>query len=148
MNGKLRPSEVRLAARRPLVIVPRRAARARRGGFGNAFALLCLACLLAAGAAQAADPPPLDVNRATAEQLEALPGIGAVKAAAILAVREERGGFRSLAELESVRGIGPKLAAKLRPMLTIGVRKPSARKGAAAARTTKSARADAEKAGR
>ena len=148
MNGNLRPREVRLAARRPFVIASRRAARTRRSQFGKAFALLILGCLLTTGVAEAADPPPLDVNRATAEQLEALPGIGAVKAAAILAVREERGGFRSLSELESVRGIGPKLAAKLRPMLTIGVRKPSAKKGAAAARTTKSARAAAEEAGR
>ena len=98
---------------------------ARTARFGNAFAFLLLAFALVAGAAQAAEPQPLDVNRATAAQLEALPGIGAVKAAAILAVREERGGFRSLAELESVRGIGPKLAVKLRSLLTIGVRKPT-----------------------
>jgi hypothetical protein len=36
-----------------------------------------------------------------------------------LAIRAERGGFRSLDELENVRGIGPKLAAKLRPLLKV-----------------------------
>lgn len=112
---------------------PVRSARTAR--FRNAFAFLLLALALVAGAAQAAEPQPLDVNRATAEQLEALPGIGAVKAAAILAVREERGGFRNLEELESVRGIGPKLAAKLKPMLRVGGGK---RGGAATAK--KSAR--------
>ncbi len=63
---------------------------------------------------------PLDLNRATAVQLEALPGIGEVKAAAILAIRLERGGFSSVAELESVRGIGPALIGKLRPLVTVG----------------------------
>ncbi|MCR9094520.1 MAG: helix-hairpin-helix domain-containing protein [bacterium] len=63
---------------------------------------------------------PLDLNAATAEQLEALPGIGEVKAAAILAVRAERGGFRSVDELESVRGIGPALLGKLRGQVKVG----------------------------
>ncbi len=140
MNRNLRPTEARLVARR--------SARPRHQRFGNMFALLLLGFVLAAGAAQAESPTPVDVNQATAEQLEALPGIGAVKAAAILAVREERGGFRSLGELESVRGIGPKLAAKLRPMLTIGSRKPTDKKAATTVRPTKSARAAGEKAGR
>jgi competence protein ComEA len=93
--------------------------------------LLLLALVLGAGSVQAAEPPPLDLNRASAEELEALPGIGAVKAAAILAVREERGGFESLDELESVRGIGPKLAQKLRPMLRVGAAKPGGGSGKA-----------------
>ena len=95
--------------------------------FPNAFAfpLLLIGLLLAvtvggSTAAWAADAPgALDLNRATAEQLEALPGIGEVKAAAILAVRDERGGFASLDELESVRGIGPALAMRLRPLLKV-----------------------------
>ena len=88
--------------------------------FRNAFAFLFLSWLLVSSGAQAADSTqPLDLNRATAEQLVGLPGIGEAKAAAILAIREERGGFRSLDELENVRGIGPKLAAKLRPLLKV-----------------------------
>lgn len=112
---------------RALRRVARRASVRR---FPNAFALLLLAIVLGAGVVHGAEPPPLDLNRATAEELEALPGIGAVKAAAILAVREERGGFQSLDELESVRGIGPKLAQQLRPMLRVG----EAKAGGAAAR--------------
>ncbi len=108
--------------------VARRAAAAR---LSNAFALFLLALVLGAAAAQAAEPPPLDLNRASAEELEALPGIGAVKAAAILAVREERGGFASLDELESVRGIGPKLAQKLRPLLKLGATKSGGASGRA-----------------
>jgi competence protein ComEA len=88
----------------------------------NGFAFLCLGLLLLSGAAQAGSDgakAPLDLNRATAEQLEALPGIGEVKAAAILAVRDANGGFQSVEELEAVRGIGPALAMKLKPLLKV-----------------------------
>ena len=93
----------------------------------NTFALLALGLVLLAGVAQAGSETavaPLDLNRATAAELEALPGIGEVKAAAILAVRDARGGFESMDELESVRGIGPSLATKLRPLLKLGARPP------------------------
>ncbi len=96
-----------------------------------AFCLIGLALL--SGVAQAESQgvqTPLDLNRATAEELESLPGIGAVKAAAILAVRDSKGGFRSLDELEGVRGIGPVLAEKLRTRVMIGKRKPSREKTA------------------
>jgi len=92
----------------------------------NVFAFLILGLILAAGVAQAAPESgsaPLDLNRATVDQLEALPGIGAVKAAAILAERDSRGGFQSMEELEAVRGIGPALVAKLRPLVVVGTKK-------------------------
>jgi competence protein ComEA len=88
-------------------------------------ALLALALVLASAGVQAgAEPadPPIDLNRATAEELEALPGIGAAKAAAIVDYRIERGGFGSIEELEEVRGIGPALVAKLRPLVSLGAR--------------------------
>lgn len=72
----------------------------------------------AAGAA-AADPPVLDLNRATADDLVRLPGIGPRRAARILAAREARGGFRSLEELLEVPGIGPRTLDDLRPFLRI-----------------------------
>lgn len=105
------------------VRTPGTAPAPRGGSFRNAFAFLVAAlCLGLPGApAFAADATPqLDLNTATAEQLETLPGIGEVKAAAILAVRAERGGFRSVEELESVRGIGPALLGKLRARITVG----------------------------
>ena len=94
-----------------------------RAAMRNVFAFLVLGMLLLTGVAQAGPEggnTPLDLNRATADQLETLPGIGAVKAAAILAVRETRGGFQSMEELEAVRGIGPALVAKLRPLVVLG----------------------------
>ena len=48
----------------------------------------------------------LDVNTATAEELETLPGIGEKLAAAIVSYREENGPFESVWMLESVSGIG------------------------------------------
>jgi competence protein ComEA len=64
--------------------------------------------------AVAASPPaagsspsaPLDLNTATAEQLDALPGIGPVTAQKILDYRQAHGPFHSVAELEGVPGIG------------------------------------------
>ncbi len=94
-----------------------------RGGIGNAFAFLFLAVLMLGGTGQATAEgarPLLNLNQATSAQLEGLPGIGAVKAAAILAVRDAQGGFDSMEQLESVRGIGPALVTKLRPLVSLG----------------------------
>ena len=105
-----------------------RAAPAAGARLRNTFAFLLITLVALTAVAQAGTPSaknPLDLNQATATELEALPGIGAVKAAAILAVREERGGFASLDELESVRGIGPSLAKRLRPLVKVGKRSPS-----------------------
>ena len=60
---------------------------------------------------------PLDVNRATAAQLEALPGIGPALAARILAHRDSAGGFRTLEDLRQVRGIGPAMLERMRPLV-------------------------------
>lgn len=89
----------------------------------NVFAFFLLALALQAAVVQAGTEGaklPLDLNRATADQLEALPGIGEAKAAAILEVRDQRGGFESIEELEAVRGIGPALIEKLRPLVVLG----------------------------
>jgi len=56
----------------------------------------------------------LDLNRATAEQLDTLPGIGPAKASAIVADREAAGPFRSVDDLVRVKGIGPAIVEKLR----------------------------------
>lgn len=62
----------------------------------------------------------LDLNSATAAELESLPGIGPVTAASIVAWREEHGRFTSVAELQEVSGIGPKTFEKLAPLVRVG----------------------------
>jgi competence protein ComEA len=75
----------------------------------------------AAGAAGGGGAPagPLDLNTATADQLDALPGVGPATAEAILAYRQEKGRFRSVDELLEVRGIGQAKLATLRSKVTV-----------------------------
>lgn len=60
----------------------------------------------------------VNVNTATVEELEQLPGIGASRARALVEAREQRGGFGSIDELVEVKGIGEASLARLRPHLT------------------------------
>ena len=60
----------------------------------------------------------IDVNAATAAQLQALPGIGPSLAGAIVAYRTKHGPFSSLDELEEVPGIGPAKVSQLRSHAT------------------------------
>ena len=62
---------------------------------------------------------PVDLNTATAEQLEALPGVGPATSRAILAYRSSHGRFRSVTELLEVPGIGPAKLEALRPMVRV-----------------------------
>ncbi|MGH9189884.1 MAG: helix-hairpin-helix domain-containing protein [Acidimicrobiales bacterium] len=62
---------------------------------------------------------PVDLNRATAQQLDALPGVGPATAAAILAWRDTHGRFRAVSELLDVRGIGPAKLEALRPLVKV-----------------------------
>jgi len=62
---------------------------------------------------------PLDLNRATAVDLELLPGIGPRRAAAIVADREAHGAYGSVADLERVPGIGAATVERLRGALTV-----------------------------
>jgi competence protein ComEA len=73
----------------------------------------------AAGPPAAGSSPsaPLDLNTATAEQLDSLPGIGPVTAQKILDYRQQHGAFHSVAELEGVPGIGPGRLAQLKGLV-------------------------------
>jgi competence protein ComEA len=88
-------------------------------------ALLAATLLLGGGLAASAadDPAPMagvvNVNTATVAELELLPGVGPAKARAILEARRERGGFKSVEELEDVKGIGPAALERLRPFARI-----------------------------
>lgn len=63
---------------------------------------------------------PIDINRADAEQLTALPGIGEVLANRIIAYREENGSFLSTQELQNVEGIGEKRLDAILELITVG----------------------------
>ena len=62
---------------------------------------------------------PLDLNTATEEQLDDLPGVGPATAAAIIAHREANGPFGSVDDLGEVRGIGPAKLDALRALVTV-----------------------------
>ena len=86
----------------------------------RACALALVTALAVALAAQAADPQPgltgtVNVNTATAEELQLLPGIGAARAEALIELRKQRGGFKSLEQLKDVKGIGDASLERLRP---------------------------------
>ncbi len=63
---------------------------------------------------------PLDINSATASELEELPGIGPELARRIVAYREAHGPFRSVEELLNVPGIGPATLERIRELVTVG----------------------------
>jgi competence protein ComEA len=73
-----------------------------------------------AGAGDAARAGPIDLNRATAVELQKLPGIGAVLAGRIVAWRDSVGRFTAVDQLEEVRGVGPAMMRRLAPLVRIG----------------------------
>ncbi len=62
----------------------------------------------------------IDLNSAGVEELQTLPGIGPKLAARIVAYRDEHGPFHSVADLAEVPGVSPTLAAELAPLVTVG----------------------------
>jgi len=97
-------------------------------------ALIVLSALLAvpqvgfaAETDRAEEPGKIDLNRATAEELQALPGIGASLAQRIVEYRKENGPFQRIEDLMNVRGIGEKNFLKIRDRIIVGDQK--SRKG-------------------
>ena len=74
-----------------------------------------------AGPAETSPAPgaPVDLNTATVEQLDALPGVGPVTAAAIVAWRDANGRFANVDQLGEVDGIGPARLEKLRDLVHV-----------------------------
>lgn len=70
-------------------------------------------------AGSAAGAGPLDLNSATVEQLDALPGVGPVLAQRIVDWRNQHGRFDSVADLSKVSGIGQAKLADLTPLVTV-----------------------------
>src|SRR6266446_765566 len=76
-------------------------------------------------------PParPVNINTATSEELQQVPGIGPATAEKILQMRKSYGAFKSVDDLLAIRGLGAKRLEKMRKYLTVG--KPAATKPAA-----------------
>jgi competence ComEA-like helix-hairpin-helix protein len=95
---------------------PQSAARATGAAVGTAFAPRGGGDLVSARVER--QDTVLNVNRATAVELEALPGVGPALARRIVADREARGPFAAVAALDRVPGIGPALLARLGRLVT------------------------------
>lgn len=92
--------------------------RRRRGVWRVAVAALLLSALVGGAAVAAEEQGRVDINTATATELESLPGVGPAKAQAIVAHREVAP-FKNTDELVEVKGIGEKLYAQLKDRVTV-----------------------------
>lgn len=77
--------------------------------------LLVLATLIAFPAFAA-----VNINTATQSELEAVRGVGPAKAKAIISYRDANGNFKSLQDLDNVKGFGKASVEKLQGELTVG----------------------------
>jgi len=66
----------------------------------------------------------VNINTATQSELEAVKGLGPAKAKAIIAYREQNGAFKSVDDLDKVKGFGKATVDKLREELSVGAEKP------------------------
>ncbi|MEX1248034.1 MAG: helix-hairpin-helix domain-containing protein [Anaerolineales bacterium] len=62
---------------------------------------------------------PININTATIDQLDQLPGVGPTLAQSIVAYRESNGPFETLDDLQNVPGIGPRTFEAIRPFITL-----------------------------
>lgn len=99
--------------------------------FFRCCALLAAALLLSLPAGAAKKKPPLrpvNLNTATALELQQVPGIGPSTADKILQMRKSYGPFKNVDDLRAIKGIGPRRLDKMRKYLTVG--KVAAKKSA------------------
>ncbi len=92
---------------------------ARVGAFVAILALLVAALPTQGAQAELPLTGTVNVNTASVQELELLPGVGKTRAQAIISARKQHGGFKSLDELVEAKGIGAALLKRLRPMLTL-----------------------------
>ena len=86
--------------------------------------LVLLALLVIAPLTHAATP--VNINTADASLLDTLPGIGPVRAEAIISYRQAHGPFTKIEDLDKVSGIGPVTVQNLQGLITVGARAPVA----------------------
>jgi len=101
----------------------------------RSFAIRCplvLSLLFGTVAFAKKKPPaqPVNINAATSEELQLVPGIGPSTAEKILQMRKSYGPFKSVDDLLAIRGLGPKRLDKMRKYLTVGKTSGSKSKGA------------------
>lgn len=95
---------------------------------GKRSTLILVACLLAtllatplvAAEKKSGEVQVMDLNQATAEQLQALPGVGPSISRRIVEFRDRQGPFERVEDLMRVKGIGEKTFLKLKPYLKVG----------------------------
>ena len=84
------------------------------------LSLRLLMSLLSLFAAASMAVAAVNLNTATVAELDAVNGIGPSKASAIVEYRSKNGPFKSVDDLQNVKGFGKKSIDKLRPELTVG----------------------------
>lgn len=117
-----------------------------RRAFRRAVMLALMTIFLTAPFSHANKKPPLqpvNLNTATALELQQVPGIGPSTADKILKMRKSYGQFKSVDDLRAIKGIGPKRLEKMRKYVTVG--KSVAPKKAASSEPTSSAPPSAAK---
>jgi len=100
--------------------------------FRFSFLLLFLSLICAPAVLGGKKKPPLkpvNINTATSEELQQVPGIGPATAEKILQMRKSYGAFKSVDDLLAIRGLGQKRLEKMRKYLTVG-KPPQAKSGA------------------
>ncbi|PYU12592.1 MAG: topoisomerase [Acidobacteria bacterium] len=90
------------------------------------LSLYLILFLSAAASAGKKKPPvkPVNINTATSEELQQVPGIGPATAQKILQMRKSYGPFKSVDDLLAIRGLGEKRLDKMRKYLTVGKMNP------------------------
>src|ERR1700751_2379728 len=92
----------------------------QRAWFTLFFLAICFACVAESGANKKPPLKPININSASSDELQQVPGIGPSTAEKILQMRKSYGAFKSVDDLLAIRGLGPKRLEKMRRYLVAG----------------------------